>query len=240
MGNLSVLLQRHPCGHATGDDDSPHGQYSLSLHGTHTDAFSHLNPDRQKHSPSETAPADSVHEFTGHALANVAFITHVPLHASQNGQSSKKSPASSTNPTTSAYDTSIARTAFIAGSQETLFNTTNTTRMFQTRLRSRTRQIIHAMENISADVSICIKQPDLQTLTMYTQSVEREEDFFFQFDMEENDRAVEIIQNPIPISALQRYNICAKTNEPIVITIYSRRAIKATELEPGVFYISLK
>jgi hypothetical protein len=96
------------------------------------------------------------------------------------------------------------------------------------------------MENISADVSICIKQPDLQTLTMYTQSVEREEDFFFQFDMEENDRAVEIIQNPIPISALQRYNICAKTNEPIVITIYSRRAIKATELEPGVFYISLK
>ena len=96
------------------------------------------------------------------------------------------------------------------------------------------------MENISADVSICIKKPDTTALTMYTQSVKREEDFFFQCDMEENDRAVALIQNPIPIAALQRYNICAMNNEPIVTTIYSRRAIKATQLEPGVFYISLK
>ena len=238
MGYLSVVVHRYPRGHAKGDDASPQGQYSPCSHATHNDAF-HLKPEKQKHSPMEAAPADSVHEFTGHDLANVAFMTHVPLHASQNGQVSKKSPVSSTSPTTSAYDTSIARAAFISR-QETLFNTTRRTRMFQTQLRSTTRQIIHAMENISVDVSICIKKPDTTALTMYTQSVEREEDFFFQCDMEENDRAVALIQNPIPIVALQRYNICATRNTPITSTIYSRRAIKATELEPGVFYISLK
>ena len=111
--------------------------------------------------------------------------------------------------------------------------------MFQIRISSQTRQIIHAMENVGMGVFIQVDTPAAVELEVYTQSVAREEDFFFCLDMEEHDTPVPIIQLPTPIQALQRVNLCSKTeNRPIMSTIFSPFAVQVVELEPGVFYIS--